>query len=148
VRRCQQHGVRVVELTDGGAVAVDGQRGQVQSAARRDVPVARWLGGSVARWLGWPYASVARVAAPRTRSTWQSNPSPWVKAMARIITDIVIHKTFVDGPDVLTWFDLHTTIAPPSPTANWSHVEDGKITRIRVTFDARPLSSPGLAAQS
>ena len=43
---------------------------------------------------------------------------------------------------MLTWFDLHTTVAAPCPTANWSHVKDGKITAIRVTFDARPLAPP------
>lgn len=32
---------------------------------------------------------------------------------------------------------------PPCPMANWSHVEAGKITRIRVTFDARPFPPPG-----
>lgn len=61
-----------------------------------------------------------------------------LQGMAQILTDIVIHKRFVDGPDVLTWFDLHTSVAPPAPTANWSHVENGRITTIRVTFDARP----------
>jgi hypothetical protein len=68
-----------------------------------------------------------------------------LKGMAQIITDIVIQKTFVDGDDVLTWFDLHTSVAPPCATANWSHVENGKITAIRVTFDARDLaaSAPG-----
>ncbi|HEY1518543.1 MAG TPA: nuclear transport factor 2 family protein [Solirubrobacteraceae bacterium] len=65
-----------------------------------------------------------------------------LQGMARIMTDIVVHKRFVDGPDVLTWFDLHTSVAPPAPTANWSHIEDGKITAIRVTFDARPLEPP------
>jgi hypothetical protein len=50
-----------------------------------------------------------------------------------------MHKRFVDGPDVLTWFDLHTAAAKRMPTANWSHVEDGKITRIRVAFDPRPI---------
>lgn len=65
-----------------------------------------------------------------------------LQGMSRITTDIVVHKRFVNGPDVLTWFDLHTSIAPPAPTANWSHVEDGKITAIRVTFDARPLAPP------
>jgi ketosteroid isomerase-like protein len=30
--------------------------------------------------------------------------------------------------------------ADPVPVANWMHVEDGKITRIRVTFDARGFS--------
>jgi len=61
--------------------------------------------------------------------------------MAQIITDIVIHKTFVGGPDVLTCFDLHTSIAPPCPTANWSHTENGTIATIQVTFDARPLAA-------
>ena len=60
--------------------------------------------------------------------------------MSKIMTDIVVHKVFVDGPDVLTWFDLHTSVADPVPTANWSHVEDGRITRIRVAFDARQLA--------
>lgn len=64
-----------------------------------------------------------------------------LKGMSQIVTDIDIHHTFVDGPDVLTWFDLHTTVAPPCPTANWSHVENGKITTIRVTFDARELAA-------
>jgi SnoaL-like domain len=63
-----------------------------------------------------------------------------LKRMAEITTDIVVHKRFVDGPDVLTWFDLHTSVAPPAPTANWSHIENGKITAIRVTFDARDLA--------
>jgi hypothetical protein len=65
-----------------------------------------------------------------------------LEGMSRIMTDIVVHKRFVDGGDVLTWFDLHTTVADPVPTANWSHVESGKITSIRVAFDARPLAPP------
>jgi hypothetical protein len=65
-----------------------------------------------------------------------------LRRMAQIMTDIVVHKRFVDGPDVLSWFDLHTNVADPAPTANWSHVEDGRITSIRVTFDARPLAPP------
>ena len=63
-----------------------------------------------------------------------------LRRMSRIVTDIAVQKRFVDGPDVLTWFDLHTSVAPPCPTANWSHVENGKITRIRVAFDPRPLA--------
>ena len=63
-----------------------------------------------------------------------------LQRMSAIVTDIVERKTFVDGPDVLTWFDLHTTVAPPAPTANWQHIEDGRITRIRVTFDPRALT--------
>jgi SnoaL-like domain len=63
-----------------------------------------------------------------------------LQQMSQIVTDIVVQKRFVDGPDVLTWFDLHTSVAPPCPTANWSHVENGKVTRVRVVFDPRPLA--------
>jgi len=62
--------------------------------------------------------------------------------MSEIMTDIVIRKRLADDTDAITWFDLHTSVAPPVPTANWSHVEDGKITSIRVAFDARPLAPP------
>jgi len=65
-----------------------------------------------------------------------------LRRMGQITTDIVVHKRFVDGPDVLSWFDLHTSVAPPAPTANWSHIENGKITAIQVTFDARELAPP------
>lgn len=41
-----------------------------------------------------------------------------LKGMSEITTDIVVHKRFVDGPNVLTWFDLHTSVAPRVPTAN------------------------------
>ena len=68
-----------------------------------------------------------------------------LKRMSQIVTDIVIRKTFVDGADVLTWFDLHTAGTDPLPTVNWRHVENGKITAIRVTFDPRPLTSPATA---
>ena len=60
--------------------------------------------------------------------------------MSEIVTDIVVRKTFVDGDDVLTWFELHTARTPPLPTVNWRHMEDGKIRWIRVTFDPRPLT--------
>ena len=64
-----------------------------------------------------------------------------LQRMSKIMTGIDVHKTFEDGPDVLTWFDLHTAKTSPLPTVNWRHVENGKITRIRVTFDPRPLTS-------
>ena len=63
-----------------------------------------------------------------------------IKGMSRIKSDIVIRKTFVDGPAVLTWYDLHTTVASSVPVANWLHIEDGKITSLRVAFDARELA--------
>jgi hypothetical protein len=62
--------------------------------------------------------------------------------MSQIMTGIVVRKIFVNGPDVLTWFDLHTKVTKdPLPVANWSHVRDGKISSIQVTFDPRPLIS-------
>jgi hypothetical protein len=63
-----------------------------------------------------------------------------IKGLSQIKSEIVIEKFFVDGPDVLTWYDLHTTVASPVPVANWLHVEDGKITSLRVAFDARELA--------
>ena len=56
-----------------------------------------------------------------------------------IMTDLVLHARVVEGSDAMTWFDLITATIPPIPTVNWSHVENGLITRIRVTFDPRPL---------
>ena len=63
-----------------------------------------------------------------------------IEGMSRITSEIVIQKVFVDGPDVLTWYDLHTTVADPVPVANWVHVEEGKITSLQVAFDARELA--------
>jgi SnoaL-like domain len=60
----------------------------------------------------------------------------------KVMTDVVVHTMAVDGPDVLTWFDLHNQVVEPLPTVNWSHIENGLITRIRVTFDPRPLFPP------
>jgi SnoaL-like domain len=63
--------------------------------------------------------------------------------MLDIVTGLDVHMRLADDHDVITWFDLHTSIAPPTPTANWSHVEDGRITRIRVTFDPRAILAAG-----
>jgi ketosteroid isomerase-like protein len=52
---------------------------------------------------------------------------------------VEVIRRWTDGPDVITWFELSTGTAGPLPVVNWSHVEDGRITRIRVTFDPRPL---------
>lgn len=56
-----------------------------------------------------------------------------------IMIDLVLRARVVEGADAMTWFDLITASTPPIPTVNWSHVENGLITRIRVTFDPRPL---------
>ena len=64
-----------------------------------------------------------------------------IRGLLQMKTDIVVHKTFVDGPDVVTWYDLHTRIAAPALVAEWSHVENGRITMVRVVFDARPFAA-------
>lgn len=68
----------------------------------------------------------------------------YVESMERVsqrLDDVEVKKIFTDGPDAVTWFELRPTGAPPFPVANWSHVVDGKITEVRVTFDPRPLLS-------
>ena len=65
-----------------------------------------------------------------------------IEGMSRIMTSIEVRKVFDAGPDVLTWFELSTSVADTVPVANWMHVEDGKITQIRVAFDARGIA-PG-----
>lgn len=62
-----------------------------------------------------------------------------LEGLSKIMTDTAIQKMLAEGPDVMTWYNLHTKDAPPCPTVNWMHIEDGKIKRIRVTFDPRPL---------
>lgn len=56
-----------------------------------------------------------------------------------IVTDVTVRHVFVDGPDVCTVYDLHTTEADPILTVNWSHVVDGRVTSINAVFDPRPL---------
>jgi ketosteroid isomerase-like protein len=81
-------------------------------------------------------------AGPLAAVTGADDCLKGLQGMSRIMTGIDIRKVFVDGPDVLTWFELSTRIADPVPVANWMHIENGKITRIRVAFDARGIAGP------
>ncbi|MBO0839722.1 MAG: nuclear transport factor 2 family protein [Sciscionella sp.] len=66
-----------------------------------------------------------------------------IKSMSRITKDVVVRKRIADDTDVITWFDLHSTVTEqPIPIANWTHVVGGLITEVRVTFDPRPLLPP------
>jgi len=60
-----------------------------------------------------------------------------LEGLSRILTGIEVRKVFTDGPDVLTWYDMATSVAEPVPVANWMHIREGKITQIRVAFDPR-----------
>jgi ketosteroid isomerase-like protein len=64
-----------------------------------------------------------------------------LRGMASILTGIEIDRVFADGDDVLTWFDLSTSVAETVPCANWMRFADGKIARIRVAFDARGIAA-------
>lgn len=56
---------------------------------------------------------------------------------------LIVHKVWVDGDDVLTWFDLHMPGAPPAPVAQWCHVRGGLVARVQVTFDPREMLAAG-----
>jgi hypothetical protein len=60
-------------------------------------------------------------------------------AFAQRLDDITLEKMLADDEDVLTWFNLCPKGGDPIPVVNWSHVEDGRVRRARVTFDPRPL---------
>src|ERR1700736_6128401 len=79
-------------------------------------------------------------AGPLASVTGAEERPRGLQGMAQIMTSLEVRKVFDDGSDVLTWFDLATSVAETVPVANWMHVEDGKITRIRVAFDARGIA--------
>ncbi|MEU8514141.1 nuclear transport factor 2 family protein [Kitasatospora sp. NPDC048722] len=62
-----------------------------------------------------------------------------LKGLGQVLEKIDVQVRVADGDDVITWYDLHTSIAPATPTVNWMHIENGRIARIRVTFDPREL---------
>jgi hypothetical protein len=62
-----------------------------------------------------------------------------VEGLSRIAERAEVVRMAADGPDVITWFELHTRAGDAVPVANWATVEDGRVKRIRVTFDPRPL---------
>ncbi len=62
-----------------------------------------------------------------------------IEGMSQALDDVVVTKVFVDGDDATTWFALHTKGGEVLTVANWSHVTQGKVDRIVVTFDPRPL---------
>lgn len=63
-----------------------------------------------------------------------------LQGMAASVMDTVrLRQRVVEGSNAMTWFDLTTKDGTEVPTVNWSEVENGLITRIRVVFDPRPL---------
>jgi hypothetical protein len=55
-----------------------------------------------------------------------------------------IKKVFADGGDVCLLYEMTLTTQPaPLFVAFWAHVDDGKISAIRIIFDPRPFIQAG-----
>jgi hypothetical protein len=71
-------------------------------------------------------------------------PEPYIEDLKRLhnmVEDVQMRKVFVDGDDVCLLYDMVTST--PAGTAficEWHHVEGGKISSIRVVFDATPFA--------
>jgi hypothetical protein len=62
-----------------------------------------------------------------------------IEGLSRMVERAEVVAMAADGADVITWFELRTPGGDALPVANWATVRDGRIRRIRVTFDPRPL---------
>ena len=98
-----------------------------------------WQAGDFAR-LRAVLADDVEFAGPLGQVTGGDACLRGLEGLSRIITGIDVRKVFTDGPDVLTWYDMATSVAEPVPVANWMQVREGKITRIRVAFDPRGIT--------
>ncbi|MCI4357655.1 MAG: nuclear transport factor 2 family protein [Thermoplasmata archaeon] len=64
-----------------------------------------------------------------------------IQKLHNIVERVDLHKVFVEGDDVCVLYDLVTnTPAGTAFIAEWHHVSQGKIDRVRVVFDARPFA--------
>ncbi|TWS18541.1 nuclear transport factor 2 family protein [Tsukamurella asaccharolytica] len=59
--------------------------------------------------------------------------------MASTTESLRVRARVADDSDVITWFDLAMSGAPATAVANWTHVEEGLITAVNVTFDPREI---------
>ncbi|GAB09598.1 hypothetical protein GOARA_043_00730 [Gordonia araii NBRC 100433] len=50
-----------------------------------------------------------------------------------------VELRLADDSDVVTWSTLRIADKEPVQVANWTHVVDGRIVAVRVTFDPRPI---------
>jgi SnoaL-like domain len=75
-----------------------------------------------------------------------NNADDYIKAIAglsHIVTSTTTRRVFADGSDVAVFYDMHTsTPAGTAPIAEWFSVHAGRISMIRVYFDAWPFTRP------
>lgn len=65
-----------------------------------------------------------------------------LRGLSKIVKATETQKVFVDRNDVCVVYNLVTnTPAGTSPTVEWYHLRDGKISSLRVYFDARPFAA-------
>ena len=65
-----------------------------------------------------------------------------VTKLKQIVKGIDVKKVLADDTDVVTIYDMHTnTPAGTSKIAEWATVENDKIVKLRVFFDARPFAA-------
>lgn len=62
-----------------------------------------------------------------------------LQKLREVMTGLTVLHRFVDGDDVLTWYEMQVPEKKPMPVAHWAHFESGKVASLRVTFDPRPL---------
>src|SRR6266536_2774663 len=98
----------------------------------------------------------AHMSSPNTRTIAEEFFAAWtidafdnaeaylaaLRGLSQIVKGAEQQHVFVDGDDVCVIYDLITsTPAGSSPTAEWYHLRDGKISSVRVFFDARPFAA-------
>jgi ketosteroid isomerase-like protein len=72
------------------------------------------------------------------------NPDDYMQSLAKlapIVEGVDVKKILANGDDVVTIYDLNTTVAHACPVAEWATVRDGKIAELRAYFDARPFAA-------
>jgi hypothetical protein len=123
---------------DGHQHPADGQQHPPDPAALAATYVAAWQAHDWTT-LRSILADDVTFRGPLGRADSAEECIAGLRAMARTLDSIDVRARLSDDTQVITCFDLHTTVAPPTPTANWTRVRDGKITSIRVAFDPRAM---------
>ncbi|QSQ19486.1 nuclear transport factor 2 family protein [Pyxidicoccus parkwayensis] len=98
-----------------------------------------WVAKDESKLRGTLAPRVSFVGALGTAEGAEACVKGLVNGMWKVSPRVSVLHRFVDGNDVLTWFEIFPHDGAPVPVANWSHVENGRISHIRVTFDPRPL---------